>query len=76
MYMFFVVDLIQTIILTGSQFFITTAKTDWLDGKHCVFGKVLDSESMLTVRKCEAVQVSGSNNKPRIPIRIVQCGEM
>lgn len=26
----------------GSQFFITLAATDWLDGKHAVFGKVTD----------------------------------
>mmetsp|Transcript_10308 Transcript_10308/g.15318 ORF Transcript_10308/g.15318 Transcript_10308/m.15318 type:complete len:202 (-) Transcript_10308:169-774(-) len=60
----------------GCQFFITLNKTDWLDGKHVVFGKVLDAASMLTLRKCEAVPTAGSNNKPRIPIRIVQCGEL
>ena len=60
----------------GCQFFITLAKTDWLDGKHVVFGKVLDTASMLTLRKCEAVPVSGGNNKPKMDIRIVLCGEM
>jgi peptidyl-prolyl isomerase H (cyclophilin H) len=58
----------------GCQFFITCAKADWLDGKHIVFGKVLDADSMLTVRKCEAAPVSGT--EPRIPIRVVQCGEL
>ena len=56
------------------QFFITLAKADWLDGVHVVFGRVLDAESMLTVRKCEAVPVS--NQKPRIPLRITECGEL
>ena len=59
---------------SGCQFFITCAKADWLDGKHCVFGRVLDAASMLTVRKCEAVPVHG--DKPRLPLQIVQCGEL
>eukprot|EP00980_Cylindrotheca_fusiformis_P015859 scaffold4637_cov128-Cylindrotheca_fusiformis.AAC.30 len=58
----------------GCQFFITCAKADWLDGKHVVFGQVLDANSMLTVRKCEAVPVNGTT--PRIPLRILQCGEL
>jgi peptidyl-prolyl isomerase H (cyclophilin H) len=58
----------------GCQFFVTTAAADWLDGKHVVFGQVLDAESMLTVRKCEAAPVD--NSKPRIPIRVIECGEL
>ena len=61
----------------GCQFFITTAKADWLDGKHVVFGRVLDDESMRVVRKCENVPVQpGGKGQPRIPLRIVQCGEL
>ena len=33
----------------GSQFFITHIATDWLDGKHTVFGKVKDSQSQQVV---------------------------
>lgn len=47
-----------------------------LDGKHCVFGKVLDDASMLVVRKCEAVPVSGSKGKPRLTLRIAESGEL
>lgn len=59
----------------GCQFFITCSKCDWLDGKHCVFGKVLDQQSMLVVRKIEGVSVS-SNSMPRLNVEITECGEL
>jgi peptidyl-prolyl isomerase H (cyclophilin H) len=59
----------------GSQFFITCAKTEWLDGKHVVFGRVI-GDGMLVVRKIEAVATLGQQNKPKLPCVITQCGEM
>ncbi|KAK2463304.1 hypothetical protein APHAL10511_004959 [Amanita phalloides] len=57
----------------GCQFFITTAKCDFLDGKHVVFGRVIDG--MLTLRKIEHVS-TGANNRPKLTVKIVECGEM
>jgi len=54
----------------GSQFFITTVVTSWLDGKHVVFGEVADEASLNVVKAIEATG-SGSgkvnyNKKPTI----------
>jgi len=57
----------------GSQFFITTVKTTWLDGKHVVFGKVL--EGMEFVFKIEEVAKDG-RDRPNEDVIIVDCGEL
>ena len=47
----------------GSQFFITTARTPWLNGHHTIFGQVLSS-SMDAVKKLNVVK-TGYRDKPR-----------
>jgi len=56
----------------GSQFFITTIVTNWLDGKHVVFGEV--SSGMELVKKIEGLG-SGSG-KPSKKVVISDCGEL
>lgn len=54
----------------GSQFFLCTAKTPWLDGKHVVFGKVV--EGIDVVDKIEAVGSGGGTTSK--PVTISDCG--
>tara|TARA_B100000768_G_C11088427_1_gene293854 strand:- start:181 stop:477 length:297 start_codon:yes stop_codon:yes gene_type:complete len=56
----------------GSQFFVTTAETQWLDGKHAVFGEVTDG--MEVVRAVEALGTP--EGTPSKPVIITACGEL
>merc|ERR1719156_174326 len=56
----------------GSQFFLCTVKTDWLDGKHVVFGSVV--EGMDVVKKVE--EVGSQSGKTSKPVVIADCGQL
>jgi len=57
----------------GSQFFLCTAKTQWLDGKHVVFGRLADQDSMAVVKKIESY--GSQNGKTSKKIIVESCGE-
>jgi peptidyl-prolyl isomerase F (cyclophilin D) len=56
----------------GSQFFLTTVKTAWLDGKHVVFGQVV--EGMNVVQAVEALGSQDGRTKKKIVV--ADCGQL
>ena len=56
----------------GSQFFITTAKCPWLDGKHVVFGKVVIGEEIIK----EMEKLGNEEGEVNEDIRIEDCGAL
>ena len=56
----------------GSQFFITTTETPWLDGKHVVFGQVVEGLEVV-----QAIEDQGTQGgSPRQAIVIADCGQL
>ena len=56
----------------GSQFFITTVKTGWLDGKHVVFGKVVEGLDVVS-----AIEKVGSDSgRTSVRVEIVNSGQL
>ncbi|SJK97525.1 related to Peptidyl-prolyl cis-trans isomerase B [Armillaria ostoyae] len=56
----------------GSQFFICTVVTSWLDGKHVVFGKVIDGMDIIH----QIENVAKSRDKPTVDVVIADSGEL
>eukprot|EP00897_Mesotaenium_endlicherianum_P001384 jgi/Mesen1/1273/ME000013S00767 len=56
----------------GSQFFLCTVKTPWLDGKHVVFGQVV--EGLDVVKNIE--KVGSGSGKTSKPVVIADCGQL
>jgi len=56
----------------GSQFFLCTATTGWLDGKHVVFGSVIDGLDI--VKNVE--KVGSQSGRCSRPVKVAACGQL
>ena len=57
---------------TGSQFFLTTVSTPWLDGQHVVFGRVVEGMDVVSTME----QVGSRSGQTSEPVVIADCGEL
>jgi peptidylprolyl isomerase len=56
----------------GSQFFITFVACPWLNGNHCVFGELIEGETILT-----QIEATGTRaGTPKTEVQIIDCGEI
>jgi peptidylprolyl isomerase len=56
----------------GSQFFITFVKCPWLDGKHVVYGEVVEGKEVVEFLH----QNSTENGTPKQKLTISNCGQI
>ncbi|MEG3439055.1 peptidylprolyl isomerase [Pannus brasiliensis CCIBt3594] len=56
----------------GSQFFITTVETPWLDGKHVVFGQVVEGIEVIQAME----KVGTDSGRTKVPVEIADCGQL
>jgi peptidylprolyl isomerase len=56
----------------GSQFFLTTVACPWLDGKHVVFGRMIDGQNVLTAME----KIGTSSGKTTQKVIIADCGQL
>ncbi|XP_049593589.1 peptidylprolyl isomerase Ab (cyclophilin A) [Syngnathus scovelli] len=56
----------------GSQFFLCTEETSWLDGKHVVFGKLLEGTDVLRAMENQGTK----NGTPKTKVAIADCGQL
>lgn len=54
----------------GSQFFLTTVATPWLNGNHAVFGQVSDGMNVVkSIERCQKL----AGDRPAQPQQIIRC---
>lgn len=56
----------------GCQFYVTAMATPWLDGKHTIFGKVVEEQGI--IHAIEKVKTD-SDDRPLAPVIITECGD-